>query len=332
MAVKLIWVLAEAPGGRVSSVACELLTKARSMGSAAVEAVCFGADAGEAAAELGKYGAQTVYLSTDPAFTELLWGGPAASTLAGLVGEHHPDLILFAGTYASRDVAGRLAAKLDVPVIANGCDVAVDGTVSVMGSIFGGTRTVRTEFGPRTPALVLIQPKSFRAEETGHKSVAEVVEVRAVVEESHHHARIVERTFEATAGPRLEEAAVVVSGGRGMQDPKNFALLEEVAALLHGAVGASRAAVDAGWAPYAMQIGQTGKTVRPTLYMACGISGAVQHTVGMMGASSIVAVNKDPEAAIFKLADLGIVGDALAILERLISELKSRAAAPSAPR
>ena len=310
----------------MSPVAHELLTKARSIGTAVVEAVCFGADAAEAASALGKYGARTVYVSTDPAFAELLWGGPAASTLASLVEEYHPDLILFAATNMGRDVAGRLAVKLDVPVIANGFDVAVDGRVSVTSSIFGGTRFVRTEFGARTPALVLVRPKSFRAEQTGQENTAQVVAVRAVVEECHQRARVVGTTLEGTAGPSLEEADVVVSGGRGLGAAENFALIEQVAALLHGAVGASRAAVDAGWAPYAVQIGLSGKTVKPTLYIACGISGAVQHTVGMMGAKAIVAVNKDPEAPIFKVADLGIVGDALTILDHLIVELKSREA------
>jgi electron transfer flavoprotein alpha subunit len=128
----------------------------------------------------------------------------------------------------------------------------------------------------------------------------------------------------ATSGPKLEEARVVVSGGRGLQDPRNFELLERLAELLRGAVGASRAVVDAGWAPYSCQVGQTGKTVKPDVYIACGISGAMQHTIGMQGARHIVAINKDREAPIFKLADLGVVGDALRLVPALIAELESR--------
>jgi electron transfer flavoprotein alpha subunit len=324
MALRSVWVFAELRQGRATTETLELLTKARSLGAAAVEAVCFGPRAVDAAAELGRYGATTVHLSSDPAFAELLFGGPAADTLAALVVPHPPDLILFAATHAGRDVAGRLAAKLDVPVIANGLDVEAGDAITVTTAIFGATQVVRTEFGGRRPALALIRPKSFPAEAAPGAISPGLVEVPAVIRECHRRATVVARSDEVAAGPRLEDAEVVVSGGRGIQEAGNFELLREVAELLHGAVGASRAVVDAGWAPYSLQVGQTGRTVKPTVYIACGISGAMQHTVGMRGAQKIVAINKDPQAPIFKLADLGIVGDAPTVLRQLRDELRSR--------
>ena len=324
MALGTVWVFAELSQDRAATGALELLTKARSLGAADVEAVCFGPGAGDAVAELGRHGATTVHLSTDPAFAELLLGGPAADTLAAAVAEHRPDLILFAATHAGRDVAGRLAAKLDVPVIANGLDIEAGEAITVTTAIFGATQVVRTEFGARRPALALFRPKSFPAAVAPGAVAPRVVEVSVVIRECHRRARVVDRSVEVAAGPKLEEAEVVVSGGRGIQDAGNFELLREVADLLHGAVGASRAVVDAGWAPYSLQVGQTGKTVKPAVYIACGISGAMQHTVGMRGAQKIVAINKDPQAPIFKLADLGIVGDALIVLRQLRDELRSR--------
>jgi electron transfer flavoprotein alpha subunit len=273
-----VWVFAELVGGRVAPGALELLTKARSLGAAEVEAVCLGPGAAEAVSELGRHGAATVYVSTDAAFAELLMGGPAAATLAPLIEARRPEM----------------------------------------------TQVVRTQFGERRPALALFQPKAFVASALPAAPVPRKVEVPAVIEEPHRSARVIDRSTQVASGPALEEAAVVVSGGRGLQEPANFELLHEVADLLHGAVGASRAAVDAGWVPYSMQVGQTGKTVKPAVYIACGISGAMQHTVGMRGAQTIVAINRDPEAPIFKLADLGIVGDALTVLRQLRDELRSR--------
>jgi electron transfer flavoprotein alpha subunit len=319
-----VWVFAEVVDGRVAPGALELLTKARSLGAADVEAVCLGPGAREAVAELGRHGASTVYISTDAGFAELLMGGPGADTLAPVIATRKPELILFPGTHDGRDVAGRLAAKLDLPVIANGLDIETGAAITVTSTIFGVTQVVRTEFGERRPALALFQPKAFTASALPAGPAPRTVEVSAVIDERHRRARVVDRSTPVATGPALEEATVVVSGGRGLQEPANFELLHEVAGLLHGAVGASRAAVDAGWVPYSMQVGQTGKTVKPTVYIACGISGAMQHTVGMRGAQAIVAINRDPEAPIFKLADLGIVGDALTVLRQLRDELRSR--------
>jgi electron transfer flavoprotein alpha subunit len=323
MAVGKTWVFADQKDGKPAPVALELLTKARSLGGT-VEAVAFGKGADAAAAELGAHGATSLYAATDPAYDEVLLGGPAADALEALIGEQHPDLILFGMTYDGRDVAGRLAAKLGVPVIANGTDLIVDGGITVQTSIFGATLNVSTKFDAAPPAIAIFRPKSFAAEAAGGQA-ASVVPVSTPVADKHRGAKVVDRVADVAAGPKLEEAPVVISGGRGLGDPKNFELLDQLAKAIGGAaVGASRAVVDAGWVPYAMQVGQTGKTVKPGVYLAFGISGAMQHTVGMKGAKAIVAVNKDENAPIFKLADLGVVADALKVLPQLIDEVKAR--------
>jgi electron transfer flavoprotein alpha subunit len=323
MALGKIWVFAEIAGGKPAPVALELLTKARSLATT-VEAVAFAPDAAGAAADLGAHGATTLFAGTDPLWGELLLGGPAAEAMATLIAEHKPDLVLFGMTYNSRDVAGRLAARLGVPVIANGLDVSDADGITVHSSAFGATLNVATRFEGSAPAIAIIRPKSFAAE-PGSGGPAAVTTVTAPIDDKYKTALVTDRVADVAAGPKLEEAPIVISGGRGLGDPKNFELLDQLAAVLgNAAVGASRAVVDAGWVPYAMQVGQTGKTVKPAVYMAFGISGAMQHTVGMKGAKAIVAVNRDENAPIFKLADLGVVGDALKVLPALVEELQRR--------
>lgn len=317
-----ILVYAEVAEGKPTTLTLELLTKARSLGGS-VEAVVLSPEGEGVTATLGEYGATEVHLSTDPAFADLLIGGPAADTIAALVERDRHDLILIGSSYNGRDVAGRLAAKLGTHVVANGLDVTTDGDIVVETAIFGATQVVRTKFRGGAPAIALVRAKSFPAEAGGGAAPA-VTPVDPVISDVNRTARVVERVADVATGPKLEDAPVVVSGGRGLQNPKNFELLEELAKLVNGAVGASRAVVDAGWVPYAMQVGQTGKTVKPGVYIAVGISGAMQHTVGMKGSKSIVAINKDGDAPIFKLADLGVVGDALKIVPQVIDKLKSR--------
>ncbi len=317
-----IWVFTEVLEGNVVPVGLELLTKARSMGGT-VEALVFSPEADKVTATLGEYGASTVYAASDAAYGEVALGAPAAAAIAELAKQQNPDLILIGATYTGRDVAGHLAARLDVPVIANGLDVSANGDISVQTAIFGATLVVDTKFDGGRPGIALVRAKSFAAE-PGGAAQPNVVPITTAVADEHRKARVKERVVAQAEGPTLEDAPIVISGGRGLQDPKNFELLQQVAALVGGAVGASRAVVDAGWVPYAMQVGQTGKTVKPTVYIACGISGAMQHTVGMKGSKSIVAINKDPEAPIFKLADLGVVGDVLKILPQLVDALKAR--------
>jgi electron transfer flavoprotein alpha subunit len=242
-----------------------------------------------------------------------------------LITEHAPDAVLFAQSYDGRDAIARLSAKIDRPVLTNGTDLKVDGDKLITGTaIFGGVTLVDAEFTGPGPFLAAIRPKSFTAEPSGG-GAAEVVSVPAPDTGRAGEAKVLERHVEEREGPKLEEAAIVVSGGRGLGSAEAYEpLVEELAKLLHGASGASRAIVDAGWVPYSKQVGQTGKVVKPKLYIALGISGATQHMVGMKGSDNIIAVNKDGEAPIFSIADLGVVGDVHKVVPKLIEALRAR--------
>src|SRR5213592_1107153 len=313
------WVFAEITRDGPHPAAFELLAHARSFDDDPT-AIALGQGATEAAAELGAHGAASVYACDDPVFAEHP-GRPAAHVLAGLIEAEAPDVVLFAQTYDSRDVAGRLQGSIGSALMGNATSIA--DPRHARAEIFGGTKIVDVELAGPAPTLILLRPKSIAAEPTG--GTARVVPLEADVPEDIRGARIVERHEESASGPRLEDAKVVLAGGRGLGGPDAFAMLDELASVIGGAaVGASRAAVDAGWVPYSYQIGQTGKTVKPDVYLAVGISGATQHLVGMKGSKRIVAINKDPDAPIFKLADLGVVGDALKVVPKLIEEIKAR--------
>jgi electron transfer flavoprotein alpha subunit len=322
MAVNTSWVFAEGFQGKPLSGTLELLTKARQLGGT-VEAFYAGEDADAIAPELGKYGATKVYTTGD--LGDALLGSPVAAAMAAQIeAGNRPDIVLFAMTYDGRDVAGRLSAKLDRPVLTNGLDIAVDGDeVTVGTAIFGGNTLVTTAYKSEPPFLAIFRPKSFTPEEGGG-ATPEVVTVDVPDTGAAGAAKVLDRHVEERSGPKLDEAAVVVSGGRGLGDAEKFEMIEELAKLLKGAPGASRAIVDAGWVPYAYQVGQTGKTVKPTVYIACGISGATQHMVGMKGAKNIIAINKDKDAPIFSIADLGVVGDVHKVVPKLIEALKAR--------
>lgn len=313
------FVYAEVSAEGPKPVALELLAHARSFGMP-VAAVALGPGATASARALGEHGAATVYASDDAVFADHP-GRPAAHVLAGLVADHTPDVVLFAQTYDSRDVAGRLQARTGSTLMANG--TALSDPRHARAEIFGGTQVVEVELEGPSPTLVLLRPKAIAAEPVG--GVAEVVEVDADLPEDLRGARVVERHEEQASGPRLEDAKVVIAGGRGLGGPDAFAMLDELAASIDGAaVGASRAAVDAGWVPYSYQIGQTGKTVKPEVYVAAGISGALQHAVGMKGARRIVAINKDPDAPILAMADLGVVGDLFHLVPAITEEIRRR--------
>jgi electron transfer flavoprotein alpha subunit len=322
MAIDKVWVLAEAGDSGPTPITLELLTEARSV-AGTVEAVAWGADTATLATALGEYGATTVYDVGDLGGS--LPGVPVSAAIAALIqGGNAPDAILIPASYDGRDVAGRLSVKLDRPVLTNVTGlVAGDDGLSSQHPVFGGSQIVTAHFTGEGPAIFVIRAKSFAPEPSGGAAAA-VVAAAAPETGAANGAKLVERHVEERSGPKLDEAAVVVSGGRGLGEAGNYALIEELAKLLHGAAGASRAIVDAGWVPYSHQVGQTGKTVKPTVYLACGISGATQHLVGMKGSKNIIAINKDKEAPIFSVADLGIVGDVHKVLPALIEALKAK--------
>ncbi len=324
-----VWVFAEAHDGRVAPVVLEALAKARELGGE-VEAF-FGGGGDEVAATLGAHGASCVYATGD--LGGALAGVSVAAAMAAEVGRgNRPDLVLFGTTYDGRDVAARLSVALDRPVLTNNVDVTFDadgsgvegaGSLVTSEPVFGGAVVVRTRFTAPPPHLVLVRPKSFTAADVGGDP-AEVVAVAVPDTGAAGAARVTGRHVEEAAGPKLDEAAVVVAGGRGLGEAAKYEMVEKLARLLQGAPAATRAIVDAGWVPYSHQVGQTGKVVKPMLYLAVGISGATQHMVGMKGAKHIIAVNKDADAPILSIADLGVVGDLHKVLPKLIAALEAR--------
>lgn len=321
MGISKIWVFAEANNGAVSTITLEMLTKARELADT-VECF-FGGDADGVAATLGAHGATTVHATGDLG-GKLQGVSVAAAVAEAIGGGDAPDAIWLGTTTDGRDVAGRLSVRLDAPVITNVVDLKEqDGKLVGVEPVFGGTQNVLTRFTTDKVGIFLIRPKSFAAEESGGAAAA--VNAIAVPDTGATGAATVENVhIEETSGPKLDEAGVVVAGGRGLGEAEKFQMIEDLAAALKGAPGASRAIVDAGWVPYSYQVGQTGKVVKPTVYIAAGISGATQHLVGMKGSSNIVAVNKDPEAPIFSIADLGIVGDVHKVLPKLLEALAAR--------
>jgi electron transfer flavoprotein alpha subunit len=322
MAIATIWVYGELADGKPTTGTLELLTKARTLGASTVAAIV-GADPGDSAGALGAHGAQTVYATGDLAGK--LPGVAVSAAIKALIDAGSaPDLILFPMTYGARDVAARLSVKLDRTVTTNNVDIAAAGdSVTVTTAIFGGNTLVTTSYTGAGPYLAGFRPKSFTAE-ASDGAAAEVVAAPVPDLGVTGAATVKGVHVEESSGPKLDEANIVVSGGRGLGEAGKYEMIEQLAKLLKAAPGASRAIVDAGWVPYSYQVGQTGKVVKPTLYIAAGISGATQHMVGMKGSKNIIAINKDKEAPIFSIADLGIVGDVHKVLPKLIEALQAR--------
>jgi electron transfer flavoprotein alpha subunit len=298
-----------------------VLSKAATLGDADLAGVVAGSSVRALAEEAGKFGATKVYVADDPQLESPL-PQPRVDVVAQLVRDRGIDTILFANSVLAADLAAGLAARLDAGVNWDLVDlVSEDG--KLVGKRPALQDSVYVDVGwTSEPRIALFRSGSFDPSATGGS--AQIEDVPVSLEDFSTGARMVDQAHEESEGPSIEDASVIVAGGRGLGGPENFTLVEELAKALGGAVGATRAVVDAGWYPYSTQVGQTGKTVSPKLYIACGISGAIQHKVGMQGSGVIVAINKDPNAPIFEFSDLGVVGDVHEIVPKLTELVRAR--------
>jgi electron transfer flavoprotein alpha subunit len=312
-----ILVLVEHDEGNLKKVTAQMLSKARELGEPV--AVFVGEGLETATEALGRYGAKTVYSATGEGWTNQLTL-PVVDALEAAADRAEPAAVLVAATPGGKDAGVRLAARKGWGVLADVVDL--DGDLVATQNVFGGATIVHSRVTAGTPVLT-IKPNAFPVEESPGQP--EVVDLGLTREAGPAEVRMTEHVVEERGGrPDVAEAEIIVSGGRGLQDPANFALVEALADALGAAVGASRAAVDAGWYPHQHQVGQTGKTVSPQLYVAVGISGAIQHRAGMQTSKTIVAINKDGEAPIFSISDFGVVGDLFKVVPRLTEEVVKR--------
>jgi electron transfer flavoprotein alpha subunit len=317
----LVWV--EQFRGAPRPVSWEALGAARRLGGSVTAAV-LGMDVEEVAQEAVARGAETVYLADD-ATLAVYRTDPYVATLKGIVDEAKPDVLLGGATARGRDLFAAMAAELGTGLASDCLDLTLDsdGMLLATRPVYAGNLLATVVCPERRPQLATLRARAFAPAEPDAGRRGKIVRMPAILTEDQIGVKVLE--FQAEEGKvSLADARVIVSGGRGVRGPEGFAPLRELAEVLGGALGASRAAVDAGWIPYAHQVGQTGRTVRPDLYIACGISGAVQHLAGMGSAKVIVAINKDPEAPIFKVAQFGIVGDLFEVVPALTAELRKR--------
>ncbi|MGH3344149.1 MAG: electron transfer flavoprotein subunit alpha/FixB family protein [Carbonactinosporaceae bacterium] len=313
-----ILVLADHLEGELKKVTLELLTKARALGEPS--AVFVGSGFDSAKGRLAEYGAGRCYVADDPRLERYVVA-PKVEVLAKLVAEHAPAAVLIPSTLEGKEVAGRLAVRTSSGVITDAVDISPE--LVAEQSVFGGATIVHSTVTRGTP-IFTVRPNATPPEPS-EGAAAERVDVSVELPEADTGARVVEKVVAERGGrPELTEAAIVVSGGRGVGGAENFVIIEGLADALGAAVGASRAATDAGWYPHQHQVGQTGQTVSPQLYIACGISGAIQHRAGMQTSKTIVAVNKDAEAPIFELVDYGVVGDLHKVVPQLTEEINKR--------
>jgi len=316
-----VLVLVDAVDGNVKKVTFELLTAARQLGEPAAVVVGGSGAAVGLKDQLAEYGAAKVYVVESDDITGYSVA-PKAEALAAVAQQASPAAVLLSSTFENKEVAARLALKLESGLLYDAVGINSDGTAAQQ--IFGGAIEVTSKVSKGTP-IVTVRPNSIAPEAAS--GAAEEVPVSVTVSDAAKGAKVVDSVVEEKGSrPQLSDASVVVSGGRGIGNADNFTVIEKLADSLGAAVGASRAVVDAGWVPHTMQVGQTGVTVSPQLYIAVGISGAIQHRAGMQTSKTIVAINKDAEAPIFELADFGVVGDLFQVAPQLTDEISKRRA------
>lgn len=324
-----LWIVAEQWGGALKKVSFELLARARKLADKLGEplsAVLFGHGIREAAQELVYHGADRVYLVDHPALAQFD-PDPYVNCLKRLVREERPAILVAAATTTGRTLMPMVAARLGTGLTADCTELDIEegtGLLLQTRPAIGGNVMATIKTPEHRPQMATVRPRSHPPSDRNPFRAGEIIEVDLPAEA--FESRFRQRGFEKLGeeGVKIEDADVVVCAGRGLGRPDNLALVKELAELLSGAVGASRAVVDQGWLPYPCQVGLSGKTVSPKLYIACGVSGAIQHLAGMRGSEFVVAINKDPRAQIFQVADLAIVGDVSEILPRLVRRLREQ--------
>lgn len=314
-----VLVLIDSANGILKKSALELLTVARTLGEPSAVVIGAPGTAAELKDQLAEYGAAKVYVAESDEIGEYLVA-PKAELLAKIAGDASPAAILVASTPENKEIAARTAFKIGSGFLADAVEISADA--GVHQSIFGGSVTVQSKVAHGVPVISL---RANSVPASAAPGAAEQVDVEVTLSGAAKAAKIIEHVEEAKGSrPSLQDASVIVSGGRGVGSADNFKVVEELADSIGAAVGASRAATDAGWVPHTMQVGQTGVTVAPQLYIALGISGAIQHRAGMQTSKTIVAVNKDAEAPIFELADYGVIGDLFKVAPQLAEEVGKR--------
>ncbi len=323
-----IWIFAEQRRGRLAPVALELLGEGRRLAEVLhlpVAAVLFGHQVRDLADELIAGGADSVYLVDHPILSEFV-EEPYAAALTALARLHPPEIILAGATYLGRAFIPRVAAALDTGLTADCTAFDIEPQSNLLlqtRPAFGGNIMATILTHRSYPQMATVRPRVMKKLPPQNGRQGNIVQVHLAELDHSFRSRFLQTVSEITETIPLSEAEVIIAGGRGLQEGKNFRLLEELANLLGGTVGATRAAVDAGWISYQHQIGQTGKTVAPKIYFACGISGAAQHMVGMQSSDFIVAINSDPQAPIFQIADIGLVGNVFDIIPALIQQIRA---------